>query len=1127
MAEQIIRELEAAAEILMAPPNVVSSEQRHCAESVFMNFQKTRSPFHLCQLILANSRSDYVQFQAGSLLKQAIIREWKEVDKGNLVQLRTGLLNFVVQNPTLQNYVREQLLLVVAIMVKRASVEETESKIVGEFLNEVSQLISSGDAAMQVIGCSILTALLNEFSSSTRASDVGLTWETHLTAKRRFERNDLKRLFQFCLQGLSELNKVGGVPPETARLFKKFLIIAEQVLTWNFQFAMLLPRKLVGMFESQQCPALRPTVDWHEVFVDPTVIQLFYKLHWQVREIPDLCHHTLQCLHQLSSLNGQVLSKKEDRLSYLRCFVENLVHLLNGGPLRDHEVIGISNMLSRLHVFFPALYINSLPPEILQAYLSQMTALTCKCIDMAAHEDKSQDDRVYNEGFEHLLDAWQMVLQDNQYFAPELVQQASVQIFNQYLKTHLSPPEGTRPQSAPEEIEEVEENDRTKYWDQLSAIGLFARHILHHCVPILVRLLEDRLTRLHGQLQRMQQCGGAEDNTILEMLNEDIHWLLLISGHVLSSVSEGETSLIPLEIIRYSMSQTENVNIETTLRVLASPSHRVCDIPGAETSTDPVVRLVAGVFRLCEVERRALEANLSHLMSPEVGTSLAWFLGRFAVTYLMPNEAYYSEMSLSLTQAFGKDTEAGRWTLDFVIGKLESDLLLWPGEVSLLEECCSSLGMVLNNSERGEQAITCTSFLSLLKRQQGGVFHALPPVAKRQLLKSLVLVGAYNENADMRKRYWMEVLKPLQERLQALVCSPSTLQAEAVDLLECIGGLLEGCSPGNLGAQGASLLVPLLSPLFPALVKLMERYHSYGQVLSLLFGVLCIAAKRILCYLAQSDANNLYKCCIDVISIYAKHNTGRLSQEVTAEEDQFQDLLALMQLLTDLLFRDFIEFGPSQAPTPVTETGEPCCTAADVVLFGLNIIMPLMSKELLNFPTLCTQYYKLITFVCEIHPNKLFDIEENLFKSLFNSVRLGLTSFTPEITSLCLDYLSILGLYVINHMGTNQHPNFTALEPFIKILLEMLLFQPLDTDLTQAGSSTLYTLICCFHAQYKSAVAELVESRPEPEVRRRLGEAFTLLDASITLSLDRYSRIKFRDELERFVTEARGYLCVK
>ena len=46
-------------------------------------------------------------------------------------------------------------------------------------------------------------------------------------------------------------------------------------------------------------------------------------------------------------------------------------------------------------------------------------------------------------------------------------------------------------------------------------------------------------------------------------------------------------------------------------------------------------------------------------------------------------------------------------------------------------------------------------------------------------------------------------------------------------------------------------------------------------------------------------------------------------------------------------------------------------TAADVCLYGLNIIMPLMSAELLKFPNLCLQYFKTITFVCEIYPEKV------------------------------------------------------------------------------------------------------------------------------------------------------------
>ncbi|GFY41887.1 exportin-4 [Trichonephila inaurata madagascariensis] len=1128
MAEQVIKELEASAEMLLAPPTVINNEQRHCAELVFINFQKTKNPFHLCQFILANSKSDYVQFQAASLLKQATIREWKLMDKPNIEQLRSGLLNFVLTNLSLQNYVREQLLLVVAIMVKRSSVEEG-SEIVADFLTEVSRLISSGDAAMQTIGCSILTALLNEFSSSTRASDVGLTWEAHLMAKKKFERTDLKRLFQYCLQGLSELNKV--VPPivqDTAKLFKKFLIIAEQVLTWNFQFAMLLPRKLVGMFESQQSPALRPNGEWHDVFLDPNVIGLFFKLHWQVRENPDLCHHTLQCFHQLASLNGCVMNKKEDRCSYLRWFIENLLQLLTSGPLKDYEAIGISNIISRLHVFFPAAYISTLPAEILQAYLVKLTELTCHFAERASQEEDVQEDKVYMEAFEHVTEAWSTILQDSQYFPAEIVRQSSIQIFNHYLKTHLSPPDGTRGMQSNGtvvEIDEIEEDDRVKYRDQLSAIGVFGRLITDHSIPILVRLLEDRITRLHGQLQRIhQQAGAANDTSILNCLNEDLHWLVMITGHLLTSISEGETSLIPIEIIRFCVLQTDNVNVQTTLQVLASPTHRASDIPGAEQTTDPVVRLIAAVFRLCEVEKRAMEANLTHLLSPEVALTLVWFLGRFSVCYLLPNETYYNEMSLILTQAFGKDTEAGLWTLDFVIGKLESNFSLWGSESKLVTETAHILTTVLNNTERGDKAIQCASLMNLVKKQSSGAYHNLPTAAKRSILKSLVIVGTANKLTDVKEKYWAELLKPLQDRFNNVMCSPTfpqayqtkQVQAEVMDLIECLTGVVDGCTLSNL-----TDLLPVLNPLFENLVKLVDLYHNYNEVVVMIFQVFCVSAKRILCFLNQAGAKVLYECCINMIRVYAKHNAGKLSREASAEEEQYQDILLLMQLLTDLLFKDFIDF-----PAAGSDETESTVSAADVSLYGLSIIMPMMSADLLNFPSLCLQYFKLVISVCEVQPAKICQIPTDLLKSLLSSIEFGLTSYTSDVSALCLDFLSILALH-IHRTNLQGSPIHAALEPFLKLVFDMLLHQPLDADLTQSASGTLYALVCCYQTKYKDLVQELINSQSDPVTAQRLLTSFNSLSANMTLSLDRHSRIKFRDDFEKFITEVRGYLCVK
>ena len=63
-----------------------------------------------------------------------------------------------------------------------------------------------------------------------------------------------------------------------------------------------------------------------------------------------------------------------------------------------------------------------------------------------------------------------------------------------------------------------------------------------------------------------------------------------------------------------------------------------------------------------------------------------------------------------------------------------------------------------------------------------------------------------------------------------------------------------------------------------------------------------------------------------------------------------------------------------------------------------------------QFPSLCSQYFKLITFLAEINPEKFASIPHELFKNLMASIELGLNAypfnrciFTPiEIISDCI-----------------------------------------------------------------------------------------------------------------------------
>jgi len=154
----------------------------------------------------------------------------------------------------------------------------------------------------------------------------------------------------------------------------------------------------------------------------------------------------------------------------------------------------------------------------------------------------------------------------------------------------------------------IEMTHHCRYKDTLATIGALGREAPSHSLNVVVQLLEGRLSRLHGQIQRLISQGSAVIDKVLSDLYEDLHWLLLVSGNIITLDTDGEAALIPAEIMRFSLEQANSVNVETSLRLLASPGQPSSEIPGYENS-DLVIRLIGNVFKLAEVEKRAVEAG--------------------------------------------------------------------------------------------------------------------------------------------------------------------------------------------------------------------------------------------------------------------------------------------------------------------------------------------------------------------------------------------------------------------------------------------------------------------------------------------------------------------------------------
>lgn len=87
---------------------------------------------------------DYVMFESAGVIKIALIREWSMLPQTDVNNLRMYLLHFIINKPTLAPFVRERILQVIAIMIKRGSVEDIGEER-NKILNEVEELIKNGD----------------------------------------------------------------------------------------------------------------------------------------------------------------------------------------------------------------------------------------------------------------------------------------------------------------------------------------------------------------------------------------------------------------------------------------------------------------------------------------------------------------------------------------------------------------------------------------------------------------------------------------------------------------------------------------------------------------------------------------------------------------------------------------------------------------------------------------------------------------------------------------------------------------------------------------------------------------------------------------------------------------------
>lgn len=307
-------------------------DQLKYAENVILNFQKSNLPISACLSILEKSTEELVLFETIKLIKNHIVYNWHGVTDEEKNFLRQTLLNYVINKQNLAISVREKVLQIISIIIKRNYIEDKGVEIMNLFA-EIKRMIYSGNPDQQVLSCLITISLLQEFANTISSDDTCLTFEEHFKAKKYFEIKDLLSIFELILSSVEELIRVFNAQDKShLNLMKHFLHILEIILTWGY-VTTIIPR-LIKTCETiasvNQVNPLRLNSNWSEIMLSEKTMEIFYFLYYRVRGQMDLQPKALNCLIQLSTLNGSIFvtNGPESSFKYFSTYLKFYLELL-------------------------------------------------------------------------------------------------------------------------------------------------------------------------------------------------------------------------------------------------------------------------------------------------------------------------------------------------------------------------------------------------------------------------------------------------------------------------------------------------------------------------------------------------------------------------------------------------------------------------------------------------------------------------------------------------------------------------------------------------------------------------------------------------------------------------------
>lgn len=805
-------------------------------------------------------------------------------------------------------------------------------------------------------------------------------------------------------------------------------------------------------------------------------------------------------------------------------------------------------------------------------------------------EDDDIDNSWLMEAFGSLLETWAVFvswaesqarqssdspLSQLEIEACRLICGAAAELYQVYLERRLAMARASIEREAFETFDEEFNEDQSALDDHLQMVSALGRADVTKSMAVNTAALQG----LFAELRSCASQSWSEENSMqCSKIAEQLFWVVLLASFLLADPADGERPMIPTCIIAASS------------QFCAQAAQQDGSITPQAAAEDPCVKLSQSMLQLLEFEAERVRATAGQdeRISPLLSSKLLAGVTRWSMTYLLPERALYMKsarvrdgLPRSIDMSFAQFEKAGE-IIDFLVKCATYYVSNWGTETTVNPEALNLLRAIVDNpasrtllQRMSSWSSLCEAHVHSVRDSNWSPLNGLTVRGQGTLLQILLMSLEMGNEANQERRaraqgLFTQLVEPVQQRLDSLatrlvtdaqrttgrekissvLADPHFLQ-DLQRVMSMYLGIVQASSFGPLAAWCRDVALAALSSRWTevamaALTFIKRdglRSASSGSARIVISEVLELIEMYMDAQLGATPGPQLGMAfeaadrALQVFAEFQRHLAANPGQMPAGEEETWcQDVLRLMRVLRNITIRDQLDFSDDSANDGGTQGPQP----VQVVLRGVQLVFPLVTRELLQYPGIAEEFFTLLKSLIDAYPSEFASLSREMFSPVLSALEFGMADHRITVSRNSFEAITCLAEFHTEQaskgqpgLGQNLRPNGPGTPSILLHLLQQvfnfIVFQTFDSSLLNPAANAMFSLIASEKESFGPMVEQIIASQDDPAMRERLSRAFTGLvqNNDVQLRLDRINRSRFQRNVVEFVNEVRGFMRKK